>query len=185
MFYLNFWVIGAAQLYILFLSLITIGNNWIIWLRLFQHLPVIWLSINLTNIYPQTPNNRHCFSFNMLTCNVSYFTPKYQNIMYFFKFLQLIFGIYEWNKVKDFHFNTKMQFLKKFQASYLFLYTQYSVACNTSNITVLVYKNPYYTPQFSSVQSLSHVRLFATPWIAARQASLSITNSRSSSNSRP
>ena len=34
--------------------------------------------------------------------------------------------------------------------------------------------------QFSSVQSLSHVRLFATPWIAACQASLSITNSRSS-----
>ena len=31
--------------------------------------------------------------------------------------------------------------------------------------------------QFSSVQSLSHVRLFATPWTAARQASLSITNS--------
>ena len=34
--------------------------------------------------------------------------------------------------------------------------------------------------QFSSVQLLSCVRLFATPWIAARQASLSITNSRSS-----
>ena len=34
--------------------------------------------------------------------------------------------------------------------------------------------------QFSSVQSLSHVWLFATPWIVARQASLSITNSRSS-----
>ena len=32
----------------------------------------------------------------------------------------------------------------------------------------------------SSVQSLSHVWLFATPWIAARQASLSITNSRNS-----
>jgi len=31
--------------------------------------------------------------------------------------------------------------------------------------------------QFSSVQSLSRVRLFAIPWIAARQASLSITNS--------
>ena len=30
-----------------------------------------------------------------------------------------------------------------------------------------------------SIQSLSHIRLFATPWIAARQASLSITNSRS------
>ena len=34
--------------------------------------------------------------------------------------------------------------------------------------------------QFSSVQSLNLVRLFVTPWIAARQASLSITNSRSS-----
>ena len=31
----------------------------------------------------------------------------------------------------------------------------------------------------SLVQSLSHVRLFATPWITARQASLSITNSQS------
>ena len=30
----------------------------------------------------------------------------------------------------------------------------------------------------SSVQSLSHVQLFVTPWTAARQASLSITNSR-------
>ena len=34
--------------------------------------------------------------------------------------------------------------------------------------------------QFSSVQSLSCVRLFVTPWIAARQASLSSTNFRSS-----
>ena len=33
---------------------------------------------------------------------------------------------------------------------------------------------------FRSVQSLSHVWLFVTPWIAARQASLSITNFRSS-----
>ena len=33
--------------------------------------------------------------------------------------------------------------------------------------------------KFSSVQSLSHDRLFATPWTAAHQASLSITNSRS------
>ena len=32
---------------------------------------------------------------------------------------------------------------------------------------------------FSSVQSLRRVRLFATPWTAAYQASLSITNSRS------
>ena len=37
----------------------------------------------------------------------------------------------------------------------------------------------YLQVQFSSVQSLSRVRLFATPWIAARQASLSITISQS------
>ena len=33
--------------------------------------------------------------------------------------------------------------------------------------------------QFSSVQLLSHIRLFATPWTTARQASLSISNSQS------
>ena len=38
---------------------------------------------------------------------------------------------------------------------------------------------------FSSVQLLSCVRLFATPWTTARQASLSITNSWSSLNSCP
>ena len=36
-----------------------------------------------------------------------------------------------------------------------------------------------YSVQFSSVQSLSHVQLFATPWTEACQASLSITNSQS------
>ena len=40
--------------------------------------------------------------------------------------------------------------------------------------------NWVYSVLFSSFQSLSCVRLFATPWIAARQASLSITNSWSS-----
>ena len=39
--------------------------------------------------------------------------------------------------------------------------------------------NIAYIEQFSSVQLLSHVRLFVTPWTAASQASLSITNSRS------
>ena len=34
--------------------------------------------------------------------------------------------------------------------------------------------------QLSSVQLLNHIRIFMTPWIAAHQASLSITNSQSS-----
>ena len=37
-----------------------------------------------------------------------------------------------------------------------------------------------HTVQYSSVQLLSHVRLFVTPWIEAHQAFLSITNSRNS-----
>ena len=41
------------------------------------------------------------------------------------------------------------------------------------------------TETFSSVQSLSCVRLFATPWTAARQASLSISNSQSSPKPMP
>ena len=37
---------------------------------------------------------------------------------------------------------------------------------------------PFSVHWFSSVQSLSCIQLFATPWIAGRQASLSIANSR-------
>ena len=47
------------------------------------------------------------------------------------------------------------------------------------NIIKITMINPQPTSSVSSIQSLSHVRLFATPWITARQASLSITNSRS------
>ena len=49
----------------------------------------------------------------------------------------------------------------------------------TSFFLALVLEGLVGLHQFSSVQSLSHVRLFATPWTTARQASLSITNSQS------
>ena len=49
------------------------------------------------------------------------------------------------------------------------------------NTLFFLYKSGFkyllHTIQFTSVQSLSHVWLFATPWTAAHQASLSITNS--------
>ena len=47
------------------------------------------------------------------------------------------------------------------------------------DIEMIVPRKVSQTVQFSLVQSLSHVRLFATPWTAAHLASLSITNSRS------
>ena len=43
----------------------------------------------------------------------------------------------------------------------------------------LAHEGPFSSVQFSPVQLLSCVRLFATPWTAARQASLSITSSQS------
>ena len=52
----------------------------------------------------------------------------------------------------------------------------------THNASLVTFCYPH---SVSSVQSLSHVHLFATPWIAARQASLSITNSRVHSDPRP
>ena len=63
--------------------------------------------------------------------------------------------------------------------------------CNKNEIQISKWKLEFWKTdisycelQFSSVQSLSHVQLFATPWITARQASLSITNSRSLSKPR-
>ena len=47
-------------------------------------------------------------------------------------------------------------------------------------ITQILYILKQRNFQFSSVQSLSRVRISATPWTAVLQASLSITNSRSS-----
>ena len=56
----------------------------------------------------------------------------------------------------------------------------FHIICHQGNIN---FKNEIalsiYSIQFSSVQWLSHVWLFATPWITAHQASLSITNSQS------
>ena len=51
--------------------------------------------------------------------------------------------------------------------------------CQSKNFTFSQKRCRGNTP-ISLVQSLSHVQLFVTPWITARQASLSITNSRSS-----
>ena len=47
-------------------------------------------------------------------------------------------------------------------------------------LTFIEWINELCTWRVSSIQLLSRVRLFATPWITARQASLSITNSWSS-----
>ena len=52
--------------------------------------------------------------------------------------------------------------------------------CQKENNKKSIHLIRWRSDQFSSVHSLSRVRLSANPWTAARQASLSITNSRSS-----
>ena len=78
--------------------------------------------------------------------------------------------------------------LQSFPASGSFSMSQFfasdgqSIGASASVLYVFIYICIYvciYIYQFRSVQSLSCVRLFATPWISARQASLSITNSQS------
>ena len=62
----------------------------------------------------------------------------------------------------------------KFQWPCVFLPDLFVLSCTSGQLLLVL------SLSVSSVQSLSRVRLFATPWIAARQASLSITNSQSS-----
>ena len=57
------------------------------------------------------------------------------------------------------------------------VYSYNGILFSHENNQVPIYPTNGWT--FTSVQSLSRVRLFATPWIGARQASLSITNSQS------
>ena len=52
-------------------------------------------------------------------------------------------------------------------------------SCKESDMAEWLSSNDSYWKWLSSVQSLSRVWLFATPWTAAHQASLSITNSQS------
>ena len=54
-----------------------------------------------------------------------------------------------------------------------------------SIIILSIFSCPLFLYSSSSFQSLSHVRLFVTPWITARQASLSITKSGVHSDSHP
>ena len=73
-----------------------------------------------------------------------------------------------------------ISYLKNLHSFFKFPKTWLHVISHIRNLKKYICDLQETLAQFSSAQSLSHVRLFATPWIAARQASLSVTNSRSS-----
>ena len=67
-------------------------------------------------------------------------------------------------------------------SSHLFEWTPTFLSPQTESTLFSIFRQTFYrgsSVQFSSVQSLSHVQLFATPWTAACQVSLSVTNSQS------
>ena len=75
-------------------------------------------------------------------------------------------------------------FKKNFTKAYLTTFAvifpwKQNIIWNNSILLGLGWINQHMPILFRSVQSLSHVQLFVTPWTAAHQASLSITNSRS------
>ena len=76
------------------------------------------------------------------------------------------------------HFHPQQTFLKATMQSSANLETQVNSTNSTASPSDETKWKPIWKDVFSSVQLLSHVRLFVTLWTAACQASLSITNSR-------
>ena len=70
-------------------------------------------------------------------------------------------------------------YIVTFFVSFYHFKNLFCLSVTTLDFFRLKYFEIFFLYPFSSVQSLSRVWLFATPWTAARQASLSITNSRS------
>ena len=78
-----------------------------------------------------------------------------------------VWGIWDWAGILFFFF----------LVSHFFKFIFYWRIIAIQNFVVFCWTSTWISHQFSSVQSFSRVWLFATPWITARQASLSITNS--------
>ena len=81
-------------------------------------------------------------------------------------------------KFNAFHWNYCCVCVCVYIYIYILCYILWPPALHADTLLSEPPEKPYIS-QFSSVQSLTHVWLFVTPWIEARQASLSITNSRS------
>ena len=90
---------------------------------------------------------------------------------------QLLFLVKRLLKVHGFEWQIKgTYFWSVVKLSFLFLFYVYSVMRKEKWVK-LSHINNNESVQFSSVQLLSHVWLFVTPWTTAHQASMSITNS--------
>ena len=102
--------------------------------------------------------------------------PVQEQFIFFWLAFIIIFVLY-YLHIWSCHLRTVL-FLPSICILFYFLLLSYCIFSDF-HLTLIRSIEKEYILQFSSVQSLSHVWLFATPWITAHQASLSITNSQS------
>ena len=113
------------------------------------------------------------FNFNALFTNVLF--QNYASIFtYFLLWIYVLSSLY---KVLKYFYSL---FLAFYWISQLFFVLLFLLMVETSMSLFLVITSTFKLLLYEWVKSLSRVRLFATPWITACQASLSITNSWSS-----
>ena len=100
------------------------------------------------------------------------------SIVQFHKFWQIVFSSVNQHPNQDIG-STIAKRWKQPMCFFFFLYL-FSIGGQLQYYAGFCHISIWISHQFSSAHSLSRVRLFATPWITARQASLSITISQSS-----
>ena len=104
--------------------------------------------------------------------------PKYQGLFYFTVWIPCLLECFSKQAKMPLHFHSF--FGLPLPAQLLHSHWLFYWEINMMALSAFLRSSMISFLQFSSVQSLSHVRLSATTWIAACQASLSITNSQSS-----
>ena len=101
--------------------------------------------------------------------------PKYQGLFYFTVWIPCLLECFSKQAKMPLHFHSF--FGLPLPAQLLHSHWLFYWEINMMALSAFLRSSMISFLQFSSVQSLSHVRLSATRWTAARQASLSITNS--------
>ena len=161
------WVVGYYSYSVLKFLFWLMNSAWGIWFmdthqiwrelkrpfRIFKNLPFLWHCFIDLKCYWSIPMSKLSEDTNFIMINL-FTTKHFWNIFLVLGHFWLFSSLYCHRKSP-------------------------SEAIMSQTFSLVQSRGRFPSVQFSSVQSLSRVWLFATPWSAAHQASLSITNSRS------
>ena len=142
---------------------------------------------------PCSPSNLYCSHMIILFLYICHDASRYQKITFtniaFLPFFHLLICYSSFRAQLRWYFHREdfiefgVRSVSQFSST-VYLFYNICGSWNSPLFSVIIlYKSVFSSRedsvQFSSVQSLSHVQLFATPWTAAREASLPITNCQS------